>query len=71
MPPIEQVLHVLGQPGRVWCGISSPRTLQALVVMLHGKRWLISQHQIEHIAGQINESLLVVVHCSEILSSRN
>ena len=26
-------LHVLGQPGRLWCGILSPRTPQALVAM--------------------------------------
>ena len=30
MHPIDQVLHILGQPGRVWCGILSLRTLQAL-----------------------------------------
>ena len=23
--PIDQELHILGQPGRVWCGILSPR----------------------------------------------
>ena len=44
MPPVDQVLHILGKPGRVWCGLLSPRTLQALVVMLQGLRRLISQH---------------------------
>ena len=71
MPPVDQVLHILGQPGRVWCGLLSPRTLQVLAVMLQGQRRLISQHQIGHIVGQINENWLVVVHFTVILSSRN
>ena len=41
-PPVDQVLHILGQPGRVWCGILAPRTLHALAVMLHGEMRLIS-----------------------------
>ena len=36
MHPTDQELHILGQPGRVWCGILSARTLQALAVMLLG-----------------------------------
>ena len=51
----EQVLHILGQPDMVWCGILAPKTLQALAVVLQGERRLISQHQIRHIAGQIKE----------------
>ena len=69
MHPIYQELHIPGQPGRVWCGILSPRTLQALAVMLLGQRRLISQLQIGHIVGQIKESWLSVVHCSVILST--
>ena len=68
MPPVDQVLHILGPPGRVWCGILSPRALQALAVVLQG---LISQHQIGHFVGQVNESRLVAVHCTVILSTRN
>ena len=56
MHPIDQELHILGQPGRVWCGILSPRTLQALAVMLLGQRRLISQLQIGHIVAQTKES---------------
>ena len=70
MHPIDQELHILGQPGRVWCGILSKGTLQAVAVMLLGQRRL-SQLQIGHIVGQIKDSGLVVVHCSVILSSRN
>ena len=66
MPPIDQVLHILGQPGRVWCGILSPKSFQALAVMLQGQRRLFSRHQIGHIVGQIKESRLVVVHCRVI-----
>ena len=61
MHPIDQVLHILGQPGRVWCGILSLRTLQALAVMLLGQSRLISRLQIGHIVGQIKENWLVVV----------
>ena len=71
MPPVDQVLHILGQPGRVWCGILSPRALQALAVELQGQGRLLSQHQIGHFVGQVNESRLVVVHCTVILSTRN
>ena len=67
MHPIDQKMHILGQPRRVWCGILSPRTLQALAVMLLGQRRLISQHQIGHIVGQIKERWLSVAHCSMIL----
>ena len=63
--------HILGQPGRVWCGILSLRTLQALAVMLLGQSRLISRLQIGHIVGQIKENWLVVVRCSLLLSSRN
>ena len=55
MPPAEQVLHILGQHDMVWCGILTPKTLQALVVVLQEERRLISMHQIRHIVGQIKE----------------
>ena len=55
MPPVEQVLHILGQHDMVWCGILAPNPLQALAVVLQEERRLISQHQIRHIAGQIKE----------------
>ena len=55
MSPVDQVLHILGQPGRVWCGIFAPRALQGLTVMLHGEMRLISQRLIGHFVGQINE----------------
>ena len=69
MHPNDQELHILGQPGRVWCGVLSPGTLQALAVVLLGQLRLISQLQIWHIVGQIKESWLVVVHCSGHLGS--
>ena len=52
MPPAEQVLHILGQHDLVWCGI---KPLQALAEVLQEERRLISQHQIQHITGQIKE----------------
>ena len=55
MPPAEQVLHILGQPDLVWCGILAPKTVQALTVVLQEERRLIYQHQIRHIVGQIKE----------------
>ena len=54
MHPINQVLHILGQPGRFLCRILSPRTLQALAVMLLGQWRLISRLPIGQIVGQIN-----------------
>ena len=55
MPPAEQVLHILGQPDLVWCGILAPKTLQALTVVLQEERRLISQHKFRHSVGQIKE----------------
>ena len=55
MAPAEQVLHILGQHDMVWCGILAPKALQALAVVLHEERGLISQHRIRHIVGQIKE----------------
>ena len=47
MPPTQQMLHILGQPGRVWCGILTPS-----IFMIHVVR---PQPQIQHIVGQIKE----------------
>ena len=42
----------------VWYGILAPKSLQALAVVLQEEKMLISQHQIQHIAGQIKELLV-------------
>ena len=55
MTPTEQMLHILGQPGRVLCGILTPSILMIHVVMLQEERNLIPQPQIQHIASQIKE----------------
>ena len=55
MPTAEQMLHILGQPGRVWCGILTPRILMILVVMLQKERRLLPLHKIQHIVGQTEE----------------
>ena len=48
---------VLGQPGRVWCAILAPRTLQVLAVMLQEERRLNYQLQIRPIVGQIKKNV--------------
>ena len=58
MLPAEQVIHILGQLDVVWCWILAPKTLQSLAVVLQKEKRLISQHQIRHIVGQIQELLV-------------
>ena len=53
--PAEQMLHILGQPGSVLCGILTPSILMIHVVMLQEERHLIPQPQIQHIVSQIKE----------------
>ena len=70
MPLAEQVLHILVQHEMVWFGILAPKTLQALAVVLQEERRLISQHQIQHIVGQIKELLVGCGALQPVLPSR-